>query len=404
MITKNEILKLSRALSLNPNTVEKDYVLSWMLWGISQDEDLFQHWVFKGGTSLKKCFFETFRFSEDLDFTVTKQDHISEEYLLKRFKNITEKIYNESGIEFHENKFKFQIIPKENNKVAAQGKIHYTGPLQRKGSIASIKLDLTTDEIIILNKEKKDVYHPYSDKPENGIYANCYAFEEVIAEKIRALGQRARPRDLYDIVHFFRNKEMIENPQLVYNVLRKKCGYKKIAVPTFELIQQHEKIEEMESQWHCMLAHQLPFLPPLESFWEELNPFFSWLEGNVQEKHFVEISHKDEEIFQPRRIESISSVDAITHKIQFAAANRVCVEIVYHDKARIVEPLSFRISKDQNKLFYGYERDADRVKSYTIPKIQSISILNLPYKERDYPVEINASGSIMMSRIQRKKL
>ena len=26
--------------------------------------------VFKGGTCLKKCFFETYRFSEDLDFTV----------------------------------------------------------------------------------------------------------------------------------------------------------------------------------------------------------------------------------------------------------------------------------------------------------------------------------------------
>jgi predicted nucleotidyltransferase component of viral defense system len=403
MINKNEILALSKALSLNPNTVEKDYVLGWVLWGIGQDKDIFQSWAFKGGTSLKKCFFETFRFSEDLDFTVTKPEHLSSEFLLSRFKNIAEMIYEKSGIEFHKKEFKFEIMPKKSNKFSSQGKIQYSGPLQRKGSFASIKLDLTTDEIIILDRVKKAVYHPYSDKPEGGIFANCYAFEEVIAEKIRALGQRARPRDLYDIIHFFRNKEMIENPQLVFNILRKKCGYKQIAVPTFDFIKQHEKIEEMGSQWHNMLAHQLPFLPPLESFWGELAPFFSWLEGNVQEKHFVEISDKDEQIFQPGRIESVFSANAIIHKIQFAAANRICVEIFYHDHKRIVEPLSFRISKDQNKLFYGYERNAAQVKCYHLAKIKTIDILNLPYKEREFSVDITARNPNMIPMSGRRK-
>ena len=27
-------------------------------------------WIFKGGTCLRKCYYETYRFSEDLDFTV----------------------------------------------------------------------------------------------------------------------------------------------------------------------------------------------------------------------------------------------------------------------------------------------------------------------------------------------
>jgi len=70
MIEKNEILSIARNLSLRPDTVEKDYVLGWMLWGISQNK-FAKNWAFKGGTSLKKCFFETFRFSEDLDYTLT---------------------------------------------------------------------------------------------------------------------------------------------------------------------------------------------------------------------------------------------------------------------------------------------------------------------------------------------
>jgi predicted nucleotidyltransferase component of viral defense system len=40
------------------------------LWGIGQDNDLKISGFFKGGTSLKKCYLETYRFSEDLDFTV----------------------------------------------------------------------------------------------------------------------------------------------------------------------------------------------------------------------------------------------------------------------------------------------------------------------------------------------
>lgn len=72
MIEKNEILKMAVGLDLNPDTVEKDYILGWMLFGINQHHEI-SNWAFKGGTCLKKCFFETYRFSEDLDFTLSEQ-------------------------------------------------------------------------------------------------------------------------------------------------------------------------------------------------------------------------------------------------------------------------------------------------------------------------------------------
>ena len=70
MIDKREILEAASTLSLLPNVVEKDYVLGWILGGINANSVLANSWVFKGGTCLKKCFFETYRFSEDLDFTL----------------------------------------------------------------------------------------------------------------------------------------------------------------------------------------------------------------------------------------------------------------------------------------------------------------------------------------------
>jgi predicted nucleotidyltransferase component of viral defense system len=69
MITKQEILLTANAANLLPTTIEKDYVLGWVLHGIAQHPKL-SEWIFKGGTCLKKCYFETYRFSDDLDFTV----------------------------------------------------------------------------------------------------------------------------------------------------------------------------------------------------------------------------------------------------------------------------------------------------------------------------------------------
>ncbi len=400
MIEKNEILTVAKNLSLRPDTVEKDYVLGWMLQGIGEHQST-KTWAFKGGTSLKKCFFETFRFSEDLDYTIKDNAHLDKDLLLGVFSSITESLSESVGIRFFPDRFTFKIIDKGNGNFSAQGKIHYNGPLNRKRGVASIKLDLTTDEILVLDTVRRKVNHSYSDEPEQGIYANCYAFEEVVAEKIRALAQRIRPRDLYDVVHFFRNREKIKNPQLVYNVLDQKCGYKRMAIPTFEYIQNHEKLDELEPQWDNMLAHQLTSLPPMDSFWADLEPFFDWLEGQLKVEELVPARNVSGDIFQVGKAEYFTGDISVLKKIQFSAANRVCIKLQYNNIFRTVEPLSFRINtKTGNRSFYGYERDAGHVKAYSILKIQSVEITNISYTEK-YPVEISSTGSISMPPIRR---
>ena len=44
---------------------------------VGSHDEISETWVFKGGTCLKKCFFETYRFSEDLDFTLTSMSPAS---------------------------------------------------------------------------------------------------------------------------------------------------------------------------------------------------------------------------------------------------------------------------------------------------------------------------------------
>ncbi|MBK9492224.1 MAG: nucleotidyl transferase AbiEii/AbiGii toxin family protein [Haliscomenobacter sp.] len=53
----------------------------------------------------------------------------------------------------------------------------------------------------------------------------------MFAEKIRALKERVRPRDLYDVINFFRRPESRSLAEQVRDVLTKKCNYKNISSP-----------------------------------------------------------------------------------------------------------------------------------------------------------------------------
>ena len=96
MIGKDEILAFADETGLTPNVVEKDYVLGWLLAAINTSPVLSLSWVFKGGTCLKKCYFETYRFSEDLDFTLRNQSHINEALLKEQFTSIAEWLYEDA--------------------------------------------------------------------------------------------------------------------------------------------------------------------------------------------------------------------------------------------------------------------------------------------------------------------
>ena len=73
MIDRSEVLTIAGERGLRVDMIEKDYVLGWMLAGIFAHPSLGSYWVFKGGTCIKKCFLETYRLPEDLDFTVEDQ-------------------------------------------------------------------------------------------------------------------------------------------------------------------------------------------------------------------------------------------------------------------------------------------------------------------------------------------
>jgi predicted nucleotidyltransferase component of viral defense system len=193
MIDRREILEAASSFSLLPSIVEKDYVLGWMLAGINAHDELGESWVFKGGTCLKKCYFETYRFSEDLDFTLRSEEHRDEEFLRTAFEEVISWVTEQSGLNIPADQLEFDIYDNSRGRRNCQGKIAYRGPVSpTSGGWPKIKLDLTADERLVLPSVRREVFHPYSDRPEAGIWANCYAYEEAFGEKLRALGKPGR--------------------------------------------------------------------------------------------------------------------------------------------------------------------------------------------------------------------
>ena len=170
--------------------------------------------------------------------------------------------------------------------------------------------------------------HPYSDLPTAGISARCYAYE-VFGEKVRALAERTRPRDLYDVVNLFRHDEFRPDAVAVLGVLRQKCAFKGINVPTFETV--GCAMDELVADWANMLGHQLPKLPPFESFWSVMPAFFSWLTSGVTARPAPAAPmESDEQLFRPaigllRRAGAVGS--SSLEAIRFAAANRLCIDL-----------------------------------------------------------------------------
>lgn len=395
MITKQEIMDFAKEFGLSPNIVEKDYVLGWILSGISQKFELSENWLFKGGTCLKKCFFETYRFSEDLDFTLINPEQINNDFLLETFRELADNVYENSGIQIPKDKIYFDIFKNPRGKISAQGKLSYKGPMQPGGNLPCIKLDLTADEILVLDPVARDVHHPYTDRPEQGFTINCYCFEELFAEKIRALGERLRPRDLYDVVNLYRQEVINPNRSLILKTLDKKCKFKNVPIPTLEKLSDKPERIELVSEWANMLAHQLPALPPFEQFWQELPIIFDWLNNFIEKPAVLSISTEGsiiDDLWRKPAMAQAWHENVPFEAIRFAAANRLCVNLLYNGKWRLIEPYSLRKTKDGNLLLYAVKHITMEDRSYRIDKIQNAQVTNEPFKPK-YAIELTASGA-----------
>ncbi len=246
------------------SVIERDYCLSWFLFGLAHSP-LRQLLVFKGGTALRRCHFQDYRFSEDLDFTLTEERPLSD--IIEHFDDLFEWINDESGIEFGLGK---QEEPHENNYTFY---LTYIGPLP--GKAREVKVDISFREIILQPIEERTIiqtYDEYSDFIDD-VTIQVYSLDEVIIEKICALHSPARnePRDLYDI-HYLIEGEGVEIDFLIEDI------DKKLRFKGYSLEKRRGEFEKKESRlkklWKTRLQAQMVSLPEFDEVFRAVKRAF----------------------------------------------------------------------------------------------------------------------------------
>lgn len=388
MISERDLRARVAEWSLRDDVVEKDYVLGWVLAGIGTEPALRDGWVFKGGTCLKKCYLETFRFSEDLDFTVLPSGPVEAQVIEGHLLGMLRRIGGESGIDFDVREPRIRERPNG----SFEARIYYRGPRQAP-TPASIRLDLTRNEIVARPPLMRKIQHLYPDEFPAPAAVRCYSLEEVFAEKIRALGERGRPRDLYDVIFLLDHPALWDHAVLVRETLMIKCESKDVAVPTFELVTTEQRRAELESEWSNMLAHQLPALPGLDHYWTRLSDLFGWLDGRTEREALPAVGREGETTWVPGPTAWAWEEGPALEPIRFAGANLLCVDLGYLSDIRRIRPYSLRVSRDGNLLLYAVKDETGELRSYRVDRIESVEVTTQPFNPT-HQVEFRSTGEM----------
>lgn len=255
MIRSGEIQQIAHQQGVRDTQIEKDYVIGWILKGISHNPYLKEHLIFKGGTVLKKVWFADYRFSEDMDFTFQGDDW-SKATIESEFGSVCTWIYDESRI-------KVSLQAEEGSADQYRGYLKYQGPL---GGEKDIKLDISTNELIYYAIEEKAVIDAYSDK-ESSREIKAYSLEESLAEKLRCILQRSIPRDIYDI-WYLTGQADIDIEDVAFGFQDKSTHKDKDPLSLLETL--HKKEKKYKANWEASLQHQINALPEFDGVWRGL--------------------------------------------------------------------------------------------------------------------------------------
>lgn len=258
MIKPGEIQNKAREVGVRDQQIEKDYILSWILQGIAQHEQLSTSIVFKGGTVLKKVYFDDYRFSEDLDYTLLDNE-ITNEQIFGWFTEVFEYIQDEANIPLE------IIDDNEHEDGGINFYISYVGPLGGVGANKRVKVDISRSEVLQFEPILKNAYLGYSD--QEGHQLLCYPLEEILVEKLRSIMQRMQARDFYDIWYLLEMHEM--DVSFYVNEFKAKCESKDIDPKGF-----HEKLDQRLPQyhgrWQRSMSDQIRDLPDFETVLREV--------------------------------------------------------------------------------------------------------------------------------------
>lgn len=214
MISLQELAEIKEKRKTNLYYEEKEYLQYIFLNAISKYSDSF---VFKGGTCLRICF-GLERASEDLDF--------SADLTAKEIKKLVKKCLND----FNMLNIPFEIYSEKEFKGNLRIEARFKGPLFNGNSASTNTLKIDFNKRKVKNKVVKVVQKLFSDIPLFTIIA--LDENEILVEKIRALINRAEPRDLYDVWMLLKKGVKIDRKLLFSKLKEEKSRLSNLKFPS----------------------------------------------------------------------------------------------------------------------------------------------------------------------------
>ena len=262
MITQTEVSKVAYKEQVSERTIEKDYVITWILLALA-DSKFRNLLAFKGGTALKKIYFPDYRYSEDLDFTLIGKT--SPQNIIEEFKIVLKNLEKAQA-------FTFALPDKkiEEREDSLTVYVEFVGPLLAKLGSRDIKVDFTLKEKLLLLVEKKPITSFYSDSKHLHKSFKAYSLEEILTEKLCALIGRTEPRDLYD-TYFLLDLGQLDY-QSVSQAFPEKAQNKKINPERLSTILT-EREAVISKMWEVRLKHQVKELPHLDKVMRKTNQY-----------------------------------------------------------------------------------------------------------------------------------
>ena len=187
MIPTNNILDWKKVVPwTDPLQVEQDLIISRVLVELFSDPFLNEQLRFRGGTALNKLHFPApFRYSEDIDLVRTTHGPIGP--VLNGIRDILQPWLGDARFK------QSRISPKLLFRMEAQDSSIST-PL-------ILKIEINTTEVEAYGGSRHISYEVENSWFNGAAMIHTYSREEILATKLRALLQREKGRDLFDLAH-----------------------------------------------------------------------------------------------------------------------------------------------------------------------------------------------------------
>lgn len=251
MIKREELLRIASLKGLPPHLAELDYLQDITLLGIYREFG--NRLIFKGGTCLYKVY-KLNRFSEDLEFTAEKR------FKPKDFFARLPHIFSLFNINCR--------VKVESFQHSINIYLEINGPLYdgRKESRSRLILNISSREKVFFLPLRIIYTSLYQEVRPFDLYA--MEEKEILAEKVRAVHQRDKARDMYDLWYLLTVKKV----PVDFKLVQKKLLYinLKFSQDIF-----FRKIREKKNSWQmdlpALLSGQLPLFSQAE---EEIKQYF----------------------------------------------------------------------------------------------------------------------------------